>query len=152
MVAMEEANDMTDSTPETSLFRDRWAHLRFSIVGPLLAAPPPSRELRAEIERLSRRHWRHPVTGAPVAFGVSTIERWYYAARNEHRDPVGVLKRRVRKDAGTHPSLSPGLREVVRAQHKMHRAGPISSTPTTSPCSPRSNRAPFPRTRRCCGT
>jgi transposase InsO family protein len=112
---------MGDRKPETSAARDRWAHLRFSIVGPLLASPPPAGELRAELERLSKRPWRHPMTGAPVTFGVSTIERWYYAARNECRDPVGALKRRIRKDAGTHPSLSPGLRQALRAQHKAHK-------------------------------
>jgi len=29
---------------------ERWAHLRFSVIGHLLAAPPPKGELRAEIE------------------------------------------------------------------------------------------------------
>jgi len=28
---------------------DRWAHLRFSVVGPLLAAPPPPGELKAAL-------------------------------------------------------------------------------------------------------
>ena len=34
---------------------DRWAHLRFSIVGPLLAAPAAHGELKAEFERLSEK-------------------------------------------------------------------------------------------------
>jgi hypothetical protein len=32
---------------------ERWAHLRFSVIGQLLAAPPPKGELRAEIEALA---------------------------------------------------------------------------------------------------
>jgi hypothetical protein len=80
--------------------QDRWARLRFSVVGPLLAAPPPQGELAAELERLAGKVWRHPTTSEPVRFARSTLERWYYAARREPRDPVAVLRRRVRKDAG----------------------------------------------------
>ena len=36
---------------------ERWAHLRFSVVGQLLAAPPDEGELKAAIEGLAdRRH------------------------------------------------------------------------------------------------
>lgn len=99
---------------------DRWARFRFSVVGPLLAAPPARGELRSELERLARKRWRHPITGEPASLGVSTIERWYYAARNERRDPVAVLRRRVRKDAGRQPSLPAELRRALHAQHKAH--------------------------------
>ena len=58
---------------------ERWAHLRFSVIGQLLAAPPPKGELRVQIEALAGRQWRHPVTGEPVRFGFSTIERWFSA-------------------------------------------------------------------------
>ncbi len=43
-----------------------WAHLRFSVVGHLLAAPPPRGELRGELEKLAGRTWRHPTTGEPA--------------------------------------------------------------------------------------
>jgi hypothetical protein len=76
----------------------------------------------AELERLAGRPWAHPATGEPVQFGVSTIERWYYAARNERRDPVGVLRRRVRKDLGQQPSLGPALRVALRAQYQAHQS------------------------------
>src|SRR5208337_3791396 len=74
---------------------ERWAHLRFSVIGQLLAAPPPKGELRAEIEALAGRQWRHPTTGDPARFGFSTIERWYYRALKERSDPVGVLRRKT---------------------------------------------------------
>ena len=57
---------------------ERWAHLRFSVIGQLLAAPPDTGELRAAIEALAARTWQHPSSGEPVRFGFSTIERWYY--------------------------------------------------------------------------
>jgi len=99
---------------------DGWARFRFAIVGPLLAAPPRRGELRAELARLSERSWRHPITGEPVRFGVSTLERWYYAARSARRDPVARLRRRVRSDAGRQRRLSPKLRLTLEAQYKAH--------------------------------
>ena len=71
---------------------DRWAQLRFSVVGQLLAAPPPKGGLHSELETLAAREWRHPATGEPVRFAVSTIQRWYYRCLRERHDPVGVLK------------------------------------------------------------
>jgi hypothetical protein len=69
--------------------RDRWARLRFSIIGPLLAAPPDRGELHAALVALSAKTWRHPTTGMPIHFGRSTIERWLYSARHAALDPVG---------------------------------------------------------------
>ena len=76
---------------------DRWARLRFAIIGPLLAAPPKRGELRQAISELVERHWQHPVNGTDIRFGYATIERWYYAARHA-ADPVGALRRRRRGD------------------------------------------------------
>ena len=68
--------------------RDGWARLRFAVVGPLLASPPPKGRLRAELERLAQQSWEHPTGGGQVRFSASTIERWYYQARSAHQDPV----------------------------------------------------------------
>ena len=38
---------------------ERWAHLRFSVIGQMLAAPPPKGELRAEIEALAAVSYTH---------------------------------------------------------------------------------------------
>lgn len=102
------------------LLHDRWAELRFAIVGPLLAAPPSRGELGPLLMALSARTWIHPATGEPVSFGVATIERWYYQARAAGVDRVGALRKKVRKDAGTHPSLSTALRSALRAQYESH--------------------------------
>jgi len=98
----------------------RWARFRFSVIGPLLAAPPGRGELRAALEALAAKTWQHPITGEPVRFGRSTLERWLYLARHAPRDPVSKLRRKLRSDAGQQPSLSQGLREVLRAQHRAH--------------------------------
>jgi transposase InsO family protein len=97
----------------------RWAHLRFSVIGQLLAAPPPKGALRAEIKKLAARTWRHPISGEPVRFAASTIERWLMRSRAERRDPVAVLRRKVRADAGIQQIGAP-IREVLRAQYAAH--------------------------------
>lgn len=61
------------------LRRDRWAKLRFGIIGGLLAAPPAAGDLQAALSELAARTWRHPLTGLEVRFGASTIQRWYSA-------------------------------------------------------------------------
>jgi len=100
---------------------ERWAHLRFSVVGPLLAAPPQHGELQAELERLAAKSWLHPLTGELTHFGRSSIERWYYQARKARLDPVAELRRKVRKDVGRLNIAEP-LKDVLRAQHAAHRS------------------------------
>jgi transposase InsO family protein len=94
--------------------------LRFAIVGPLLASPPTRGELVIVLTALSKRTWIHPATGEPVSFGAPTIERWYYQARNAAVDRIGALRKKIRKDAGTHPSMTPLLRSALRAQYDAH--------------------------------
>jgi transposase InsO family protein len=98
---------------------DRWAALRHAIIGPLLAAPPERGELAGELRRLSEKTWKHPVTGAPVRFGVSTLERWLSAARSAD-NPMRALRRQVRKDAGSRPSMRPAISAALRALHRQH--------------------------------
>ena len=99
---------------------ERWARLRFAVIGPLLMAPPEPGELAGALAALSTKTWRHPATGAPVRFGFSTLERWYYAARAAQRDPVGALRPRRRADAGIHRRLSTALTEALTAQYRRH--------------------------------
>jgi transposase InsO family protein len=107
--------------PEEVAGRDQWARLRFAIVGPMLAAPPARGALRATLARLAAQSWQHPSTRAPITFAFSTIERWYYAAHQAPRDPVGVLRPRRRKDAGQQRTLSARLQLVVQSQYQAHR-------------------------------
>lgn len=101
---------------------ERWAHLRFSVIGQLLAAPPPKGELAAAIVELAERTWRHPTTGEPTRFGFSTIERWYYRALKEKSDPVGVLRRKLRADAGQQSAMSGAVRQAILAQYAAHKS------------------------------
>ena len=98
---------------------ERWAHLRFGVVGGLLGSPPAPGELRAELVRLAEKPWRHPTTGELVRFGLSTIERWYYAAR-AGSNPVGVLRRKLRGDSGRFLAIKDELGQALRRQYAEH--------------------------------
>ena len=99
--------------------RDRWARLRFSIIGPLLAAPPGPRELNGAFAALAAKTWRHPETGLDVRFGASTLERWYYRDRRA-ADPVAALRDRPRANEGLFPSLSAVAIATLSAQYREH--------------------------------
>ena len=53
----------------------RWAHLRFSVVGHLLASPPKRGELRGLLKALAAREWLHPTTAEPTRFGTARPSR-----------------------------------------------------------------------------
>jgi putative transposase len=99
---------------------DRWARLRFAIIAPLLAAPPPPGALQQALRELALKPWTHPVTGLAVQFSVATLERWYYAARSA-QDPVAVLRRRRRSDAGRSRRLCGAL---IQALHEQYQSWP----------------------------
>jgi putative transposase len=108
------AND--DHVPSA---RVRWARLRFQILGPLMAAPADDGELKARLEQLASRPWRHPTTGESIRFSFKTLERWWYVARGAS-DPLAALARKVPSHAGTHPSITPALAEAIDQQHRDH--------------------------------
>ncbi len=95
------------------------ARLRFAIIGPLLAAPPAPGTLHSALAALAARTWRHPVSGLDICFGVSTIERWYYAARAAP-DPVATLRNRLRANRGDFPSLTSAAIACLTAQYREH--------------------------------
>lgn len=96
-----------------------WARLRFSIIGPLLAAPPGPGQLAKRLAELAALDYRHPISGQPVRFGTSTIERWFYRARDA-ADPMRVLRPSARRDRGEQPTMSESLRALVVAQYRAH--------------------------------
>ncbi len=97
----------------------RWARFRFSIVGPLLSAPPEKGELKVILEALAKKQWVHPITGTPCYFSESTIERWLYKALNTD-DPVEALRTKRRCDAGQSRCLNAAVKQAIRQQYKDH--------------------------------
>jgi putative transposase len=110
----------------------QWARFRFSVVGSLLSSPLARGALKTAIRGLAEKTWSHPVTGRDARFSAVTIERWYYTARRKHDDPVGALRRAVRKDCGK-VSLAAALAEQLHFQYRDTRTGAINFTTTISP-------------------
>ncbi len=102
------------------LDRERWARLRFAVIGPLLAAPPPPGQLQTALQELAVKTWQHPGTGLPLRFGRSTIERWYYAARRAQRDPVAALADPGALRCGPQRVLTPEVIAALRASYHAH--------------------------------
>jgi putative transposase len=106
-------------TPDRST-SDLWARFRFSVVGSLLSSPPARGELKAAIDALAEKTWTHPVSGRDVHFATAIIERWFHQARHEKQEPLGVLRRTVRKDRGQ-VSLPARLAEHLLRQYRAHQ-------------------------------
>jgi transposase InsO family protein len=106
----------------TNRRHERWANLRHAIIGALLAAPPKRGELRAALEAIAATTYQHPITGDPVQFAFSTLERWLHVARKAagHGDTVRALRRKIRKDAGSRRAVSSAVVVAIAAQHKAH--------------------------------
>ena len=97
----------------------QWARFRFSVVGSLLSSPPARGTLNSAICSLADKTWSHPVTGREARFSAVTIARWYYTAHRVRDDPVGALRRAVRKDCGK-VSLAAALAERLHFQYRDH--------------------------------
>lgn len=103
------------------------AQLRFAIIGPPLASPPPRGGLQAAIQDLSEQDRTTP-GGRTRRFSTATIERWYYATQKANADPMAALRRRRRSDM-------PGI--VLRRTHPRN-----ASTLTTRNSAPTQNWQP----------
>ena len=104
---MSEAEDRKD--PDGAL-------LRLAVIGPLLAAPPAKGGLQAALQELAGKDWTDR-DGKVRRFAVSTIESWYYKAKNSH-DTMAPLRRQKRSDAGRHPSVSAPIMAAVQEQYR----------------------------------
>ena len=95
----------------------RWAQLRFAVIGPLLSSPPERGHLQEAIRQLAACSWQHPAdANRRIRFGASTIERWYYKAKGAG-DPIAALGRKIRADAGSRWSLSEELLAALKGQY-----------------------------------
>ncbi len=98
---------------------DLWGQFRFAVIGGLLTHPPEQGGLQEELRKLSELTYRHPLTGAQVVFGFSTIERWYYQALRAER-PVAALGRKIRSDVGSSKAMGNELLAELGRQYKRY--------------------------------
>jgi len=108
------------SEPQVPMWQ-RWAQFRFSVIGGLLSCPPPKGQLQKAIDQLAQKTYQHPIESSRhIRFGASTIERWYYKAKKA-QDPIAVLGRKIRADAGIRWSMSDALLDALKDQYLAHR-------------------------------
>ena len=75
------------------VYRDRpiyYLSNRFSVIGPLLAAPPERGQLQKQLQQLAAKKWRHPISGEWSVFGFSSIERFLVQLSIEQRNFRGL--------------------------------------------------------------
>ena len=81
------------SEPQMPMWQ-RWANFRYSVIGTLLSSPPQRGQLQSAIDQLAQKNYQHPIDSSRrIRIGSSTIERWYYKAR-ETDDPIAALAER----------------------------------------------------------
>jgi putative transposase len=110
---------MNKDTKNKDSHHARWARFRFSIIGHLLSCPPEKGNLKNELQVLSKKEWRHPITSMPVNLSVSTLERWFYRARKTF-DPVAILRTKRRTDALLTRVLPVELKKIIQSQYREH--------------------------------
>jgi len=98
---------------------DPWALFRFSVIGGLLARPPAKGDLQKELTKLARQIYTHPVTNKLTCFHFSTIEAWYYRAKNSS-DPIMALGRKVRSDMGKSTVFNSELIRLLGIQYNTY--------------------------------
>lgn len=94
------------------------ALLRYGVIRELLVDPPARGELAGLLRALADTTWKLP-DGSPARFAFSTIEGWYYAARDA-ADPVAALTSRARTDRGKHRAIDEILLGELRQQYARH--------------------------------
>lgn len=98
---------------------EKWARLRFAVVGRLLVNPPGYGKLGQALAELAEQRWKDPSTGERTQFAVSTIERWYYMAVGSE-DPVKTLRKRARSDVGQSRAMTAELLAALESQYRSH--------------------------------
>ena len=97
----------------------RWAEFRFSVIGQLLSSPPGKGELALRLKELASRTYLNPINGEAETWTFSTIERWYYLAKNSP-NPVDQLMKLKRNDHGDRAFTDTGLCKRLRDQYRQH--------------------------------
>jgi len=99
--------------------RRREAQFRLAVIGDLLASPPAAGALGARLDALASKVWQR-TDGRSGRLGRSTIERWYYLARDAD-DPVAALTRACRSDAGKTRVMAASLLAALAVQYAAHK-------------------------------
>ena len=100
--------------------KEAWGNFRLSVVGSLLASPPPKGKLCIELQALSEKSWNHPITGNQVSYSFATIEEWYYQAKGAGHSPVKALEWKLRDDSGIFRAIPDAVKKAINDLHRAH--------------------------------
>ncbi|MCX6129488.1 MAG: DDE-type integrase/transposase/recombinase [Proteobacteria bacterium] len=99
---------------------------RFGIIGQLLQSPLEKGTLLPALKDLSAKEWVHPIKGQKVRFHWTTLERWYYLARNNKGPPYTKLSRKTRQGAGQQRMIHPALEQAVIELYSKHSSWSVT--------------------------
>lgn len=97
--------------------REAVAQFRADIIGGLCRRDVPRGALSRAFEKLAEQRFRPPGSETTRSFAPSTLERWYYAYKN---DGLEGLKPKARADGGYAQNLSKQMRKLpltIRREH-----------------------------------
>lgn len=98
------------------------ALFRSQVLGPLLTRSPMRGELSRALIELSCIRFRPPGSDTTRTFGVSTLQRWYYAYQ---QGGLAALKPMPRSDRGRAKALTEAQRELLLAIRREHRSASV---------------------------
>jgi len=100
------------------------ALFRATVIGSLGCREMNRGELRAEFRELSQQRFRPPRSAVTRTFGVSTLERWYYAHR---AGGLEALRPKLRSDRGFAKTLTKEQRALLAdiRRHYPHASVPV---------------------------
>jgi len=107
---------------ETDDRREAVAQFRAEIIGHLLRRDLPRGALASAFEELSGRRYRPPGADNTRTYAPSTLERWYYAYKN---DGLDGLKPKARSDRGHAQMLSDEMRQLLCEIRREHPAASV---------------------------
>jgi putative transposase len=97
-----------------------WAQFRFAVIGGLLSSPTDRGQLQQELKALAGKNYQHPlVPEKQISPSFSTIERWYYQAKDAS-DPITVLGQKLRRDAGQRLAINESLKAAIKSQYQAY--------------------------------
>ncbi len=101
---------MKQMIPKPKDHAEEVALFRHGIIGALLGQIFSHGQLRNSLKELARKVWRPPGSDISKKYGISTIERWYYAYKS---DGLKGLLPRKRSDVGRAKYLSKKKRKML---------------------------------------
>ena len=128
---------------------EQMAQFRLSIIGSLLASPPEQGDLHNQLSKLAEKHYHHPISGQPVDYSASTLERWYYKAKNEDDRILNTLCPKTRNDKGKFKVMDQAVCDALTRQYAAHDSWSVQlvrpdKVEYSSGCDPHSGKAGQP--------